>query len=102
MNTAPRTPPEAWRLQMLKHLQASPSLSQRQLAGQMGVSLGKANYCLRALVEKGLVKLGNFRKNQNKRQYAYLLIPSGLEASFVIQRWDILLQYPNRISRSEP
>lgn len=45
----------------------------------MGVSLGKANYCLRALVEKGLVKLGNFRKNQNKRQYAYLLTPAGLE-----------------------
>ena len=64
---------------MLKHLQANPSLSQRQLAGQMGVSLGKANYCLRALVEKGLVKLGNFRKNQNKRQYAYLLTPAGVE-----------------------
>ena len=79
MNTAPRTPPEAWRLQVLRHLQANPSLSQRQLAGQMGVSLGKANYCLRALVEKGLVKLGNFSKNQNKRQYAYLLTPAGVE-----------------------
>ena len=64
---------------MLTHLQANPSLSQRQLAGQMGVSLGKANYCLRALVEKGLVKLGNFHKNQNKRQYAYLLTPAGVE-----------------------
>lgn len=79
MNTVHRTPPEAWRLQVLRHLQANPSLSQRQLAGKMGVSLGKANYCLRALVEKGLVKLGNFRKNQNKRQYAYLLTPAGLE-----------------------
>ena len=79
MNTAPRTPPEAWRLQVLKHLQANPSLSQRQLAAQMGVSLGKANYCLRALVEKGLVKLGNFSKNQNKRQYAYLLTSAGVE-----------------------
>ena len=77
MNTAPRAPPEAWRLQVLKHLQAS--LSQRQLAAQLGVSLGKANYCLRALVEKGLVKLGNFSKNQNKRQYAYLLTPAGVE-----------------------
>ncbi len=79
MNAAPRTPPEAWRLQVLKHLQANPSHSQRQLAGQMGISLGKANYCLRDLVGKGMVKLGNFRKNQNKRQYDYLLTPAGLE-----------------------
>jgi EPS-associated MarR family transcriptional regulator len=79
MNTYPRTLPEAWRLRVLKLLQANPSLSQRQLAAQMGVSLGKANYCLRALVEKGLVKLGNFSKTPNKRQYAYLLTPAGLE-----------------------
>jgi MarR family transcriptional regulator, temperature-dependent positive regulator of motility len=79
MNTHPRTPPETQHLQVLKLLQANPSLSQRQLAAQMGVSLGKANYCLRALVEKGLVKLGNFSKNPNKRQYAYLLTPAGLE-----------------------
>jgi EPS-associated MarR family transcriptional regulator len=79
MNTRPRTPPEAWRLQVLKLLQANPSLSQRQLAAQMGVSLGKVNYCLRALVERGLVKLGNFSKNESKRQYAYLLTPAGLE-----------------------
>ena len=79
MNTHPRPPPEAWRLQVLKLLQADPTLSQRQLATELGVSLGKANYCLRALVEKGLVKLGNFSKNQNKRQYAYLLTPAGLE-----------------------
>src|SRR5512143_2832953 len=79
MTHAPRTPPEAWRLQVLKLLQADPTLSQRQLAVEMGVSLGKANYCLRALVEKGLVKLGSFSKNPNKRQYAYLLTPAGLE-----------------------
>jgi EPS-associated MarR family transcriptional regulator len=79
MTTAPRIPPEAWRLQVLKLLQANPSLSQRQLAAELGVSLGKANYCLRALVEKGLVKLGNFSKNPNKRQYAYVLTPAGLE-----------------------
>lgn len=79
MNDQPKAPPEAWRLQMLKLLQDNPGLSQRQLAAQMGVSLGKANYCLRALVEKGLVKLGNFGKNPNKRQYAYILTPAGLE-----------------------
>jgi EPS-associated MarR family transcriptional regulator len=79
MTTAPRIPPEAWRLQVLKLLQANPSLSQRQLAAEMGVSLGKANYCLRALVEKGLVKLGNFSKNPNKGKYAYILTAAGLE-----------------------
>jgi EPS-associated MarR family transcriptional regulator len=79
MNDQPNSLPESWRLQMLKLLQANPELSQRQLAAHMGVSLGKANYCLRALVEKGLVKLGNFGKNPNKRQYAYLLTPAGLE-----------------------
>lgn len=79
MNDQPKPPSEAWRLQMLKLLQDKPGLSQRQLAAHMGVSLGKANYCLRALVEKGLVKLGNFGKNPNKRQYAYILTPAGLE-----------------------
>jgi len=79
MNDQSNPPPEAWRLEMLKLLQANPGLSQRQLAANMGVSLGKANYCLRALVEKGLVKLGNFGKNPNKRQYAYILTPAGLE-----------------------
>ena len=79
MNTHPRIPPETEHLQVLKLLQANPSLSQRQLAAEMGVSLGKANYCLRALVEKGLVKLGNFSKNPNKRHYAYILTPAGME-----------------------
>ena len=64
---------------ILKLLQADPSLSQRQLAERLGVSLGKANYCLRALIEKGLVKLGKFSRNPNKSQYAYVLTPAGLE-----------------------
>ena len=67
------------RLEILKLLDAKPQMSQRDLAQAMGVSLGKANYCLKALMEKGLVKLENFRKNPNKRQYAYLLTAAGLE-----------------------
>lgn len=67
------------RLQLLKLLQDQPQLSQRDLAQAMGVSLGKANYCLKALMDKGLVKFGNFRKNPDKSQYAYLLTPAGLE-----------------------
>ena len=67
------------RLELLKLLQDQPQMSQRDLARAMGVSLGKANYCLKALMEKGLVKLGNFRRNPDKREYAYLLTPAGLE-----------------------
>jgi len=77
MDNTYKTSSEASRLQVLKLLQADPRLSQRQLAERMGVSLGKANYCLRALIEKGLVKLGNFGRNPNKRQYAYVLTPAG-------------------------
>jgi EPS-associated MarR family transcriptional regulator len=67
------------RLEILKLLQTKPQMSQRDLAQAMGVSLGKANYCLKALMEKGLVKFGNFRRNPDKRQYAYLLTAAGLE-----------------------
>ena len=67
------------RLELLKLLQEQPQLSQRELAQSMGVSLGKANYCLKALMDKGLVKFGNFRRNPDKREYAYLLTPAGLE-----------------------
>lgn len=70
---------DSQRLAVLKFLQANPNLSQRELAEAMGVSLGKANYCLKALVEKGFVKLGNFSRSQNKRAYAYLLTPAGIE-----------------------
>ena len=67
------------RLELLKLLQHRPQMSQRDLAQALGVSLGKANYCLNALMEKGLVKLENFRRNPDKRGYAYLLTPAGLE-----------------------
>ena len=55
-------------------------MSQRQLADSLGVSLGAANYCMRALVEKGWVKLENFQKNTNKLGYLYLLTPMGITA----------------------
>ena len=66
------------RLRILRELQNEPSLSQRDLAKVLGVSLGKTNYCLRALVEKGLVKVENFRKSGNKLAYAYQLTPRGI------------------------
>ncbi|MDD5240719.1 MAG: MarR family EPS-associated transcriptional regulator [Sulfuricella sp.] len=64
---------------LLKALQANPDLSQRELACAIGVSLGKVNFCLRALIEKGWVKAANFRRSTNKVAYAYLLTPSGIE-----------------------
>lgn len=66
------------RFKVLHALQQQPNMSQRQLAELLGVSLGKTNYLLRALVEKGLLKARNFRNSQNKLAYAYLLTPSGL------------------------
>lgn len=64
---------------LLKTLEENPGLSQRDLAKRLGVSLGKINYCLNALVTKGSVKINNFRNSDNKLAYAYLLTPSGVE-----------------------
>ena len=64
---------------LLKTLENNPSLSQRDLAKRLGVSLGKINFCLNALVEKGCLKVNNFRNSDNKLAYAYLLTPGGIE-----------------------
>lgn len=55
-------------------------MSQRDLAEALGVSVGKTNYCVRGLVDKGLLKMNNFRNSQNKLAYAYLLTPAGIAA----------------------
>ncbi len=64
---------------ILKLLQDDPHISQRALAETLGVSLGKTNYCLKALIGRGLVKARNFRNSNNKAAYAYFLTPVGLE-----------------------
>lgn len=64
---------------LMRLLQANPQLSQRDAARELGVSLGKVNYCLRALVAKGWVKASNFKNSQNKAAYMYLLTPRGVE-----------------------
>ncbi len=64
---------------LLKTLEENPGLSQRDLARKLGISLGKVNFCLNALVEKGSLKINNFRKSDNKLAYAYLLTPRGVE-----------------------
>ena len=63
---------------LLRRLADSPQASQRELARDTGVSLGKINYALRALIDKGWVKAGNFSRNPHKLGYAYLLTPTGL------------------------
>ncbi|RLK48379.1 AsnC family transcriptional regulator [Alkalispirillum mobile] len=63
---------------ILHLLKQNPNLSQRDLAGELGISLGRAHYCLRALIEKGWVKAINFSRSPTKRRYLYQLTPSGL------------------------
>jgi EPS-associated MarR family transcriptional regulator len=70
---------DEFRYKILKRLEADPEISQRELAGELGISLGRVNYCVQALIEKGLVKAKNFRNSKNKKGYAYLLTPKGIE-----------------------
>ena len=67
------------RYRILRLLTVNPEISQRGVARELGISLGKVNFCLRALVQKGLVKAANFRNSENKIAYMYLLTPRGIE-----------------------
>ena len=67
------------RLNLLIKLEANPEYTQRELSKEMGVSLGKVNYCMKNLNKKGWVKLTNFRRNPNKVGYLYILTPKGIE-----------------------
>ena len=66
-------------LDLLRKLESNPEYTQRELSQEMEVSLGKVNYCIRKLTEKGLIKITNFKQNPNKMGYAYLLTPRGIE-----------------------
>ena len=63
---------------ILRKIQKKPNSSQRQLAKELGFSLGKLNYCLKALQNKGLIKIQNFKKNPKKMNYLYILTPKGI------------------------
>ncbi len=67
------------RYYLLKQIQENPNITQRELASAAGISLGKVNYCLRSLVDKGLVKAENFRDSPKKLRYLYKLTPKGVE-----------------------
>jgi EPS-associated MarR family transcriptional regulator len=68
------------RYRLMRLLEGNPELSQRDVARALGISIGKVNYCLRALVRRGWVKAANFTNSRNKAAYMYLLTPRGLEA----------------------
>ena len=65
---------------LLRLLEKNPQASQREIAEELGVSLGKVNYCLKALIEKGHIKAQNFKNSRNKAAYLYLLTPKGVKA----------------------
>tara|TARA_B100002052_G_C15605630_1_gene472950 strand:- start:165 stop:467 length:303 start_codon:yes stop_codon:yes gene_type:complete len=65
---------------VLRKIQQNPDSTQRELAEKLGFSLGKLNYCLKALQSKGLIKIENFKKNPNKLNYFYVLTPKGITA----------------------
>lgn len=86
---------------LLKYLQDHPETTQRELAEALGVSLGKLNYCLKALIQKGSVKAGNFSRSPSKLAYAYLLTPEGIEekARLAIHFLRVKIQEYERLKR---
>lgn len=90
---------DEYRYKIFKLIEANPEISQRAIAKQLGISLGRVNFCLRALIEKGQLKMRNFRSNKNKLTYIYMLTPKGVEekamltASFLkrkLQEYELL------------
>lgn len=74
------------RYRLLSLLDENPELTQRELADKTGISLGKTNYCLKALIDKGLIKVQNFRKSNNKIAYLYKLTPAGVNDKLRVTR----------------
>ena len=72
-------PDQQSKYQLLKSLEQDANLTQRQLSEELGISLGKVNYCLKSLIQKGFVKINNFKNSNHKLQYSYLLTPTGIE-----------------------
>ena len=70
---------DEYRYKIFKLVESNPEISQRELARELGISLGKVNFCMKALIQKGLLKVGNFRNSKNKMAYLYKLTPKGIE-----------------------
>ena len=71
-------------LELMHILQENPNISQRQLAKEIGLSIGKVNYCLKALIDIGFVKVDNFKNSKKKIKYAYILTPKGIKQKIII------------------
>lgn len=70
---------DEYRYKILKLVEENPEISQRELAEALGISLGKVNYCIKALIKVGVLKVSNFKNSKNKLAYMYLLTPTGIE-----------------------
>jgi EPS-associated MarR family transcriptional regulator len=86
IDTAPAATADAAQFEVLRLIDGAADLSQRELAARLGMSLGKANYLLRALIEKGFVKAQNYRNSGNKLAYLYVLTPSGMRRKAELTR----------------
>ncbi len=73
-------------LELMHIVQENPKISQRQLAKEIGLSIGKVNYCLKALVDIGFVKVVNFNNSNQKLNYAYILTPKGIQQKIIITK----------------
>ena len=79
---------------LLRKIKKKPVSTQRELASELGFSLGKLNYCLKALKAKGLIKITNFKKNPNKFNYVYILTPKG-----IVQKTNLTINFMKRKMR---
>ena len=75
---------DEYRYRILKLIEIKPEISQRELAAELGISLGKANFCIKALIAIGLLKVTNFRNSNNKLAYMYLLTPNGIKEKAIV------------------
>jgi len=75
---------DEYKYKILKLVETQPEISQRELSKALGISLGKTNYCLKALIEKGTLKVSNFKNSKNKLAYMYFLTPNGIEEKSAI------------------
>ena len=73
-------------LELMHIVQENPNISQRQLAKEIGLSIGKVNYCLKALIDIGFVKVDNFNNSNQKLKYAYILTPKGIQQKIIITK----------------
>ena len=79
---------------VLRYINKNPETNQREIAKDLGLSLGKLNYCLQELKKKGLIKINNFKRSENKSRYLYLLTPKG-----IIEKTKITLAFMKRIMK---